>query len=281
MIRNAKRSQYLELLFVSAVTSIFGTRLFLQAAGYPQISGNGLHIAHMLWGGALMLVSVVLLLSYLSERVMWVSAMLSGIGFGLFIDELGKFITADNNYFFKPALAIIYLIFVVLLIIFRRIGQNQLNERELKKLNKLDKIKLAVNKIFASRVTQILLRIYFILQALFAILSIALFIILELSQTQHVTSPIPSSDIPLVGVGVVATVLMSIFTVLGVSRLPLSRELGYKWFLRATLINLLILQPIAFYTQQIGATLGFAINLATYLILVNALGSKQINPEQH
>jgi hypothetical protein len=228
-----------------------------------------------------MLVSVVLLLSYLSERVMWVSAMLSGIGFGLFIDELGKFITADNNYFFKPALAIIYLIFVVLLIIFRRIGQNQLNERELKKLNKLDKIKLAVNKIFASRGSQILLRIYFILQALFAILSIALFIILELSQTQHVTSPIPSSDIPLVGVGVVATVLMSIFTVLGVSRLPLSRELGYKWFLRATLINLLILQPIAFYTQQIGATLGFAINLATYLILVNALGSKQINPEQH
>src|SRR5439155_13732845 len=48
-----------------------------------------------------------------------VAALVGGVGFGTFVDELGKFITSDNNYFFQPTVALIYAIFIVLLMSFR------------------------------------------------------------------------------------------------------------------------------------------------------------------
>ena len=51
--------------------------------------------------------------------------MLGGIGFGFFIDELGKFITEDNDYFFKPAAGIIYLIFITMFLVIRELSRRQ------------------------------------------------------------------------------------------------------------------------------------------------------------
>jgi hypothetical protein len=110
---------YLESFLAAGVGAVLLIRAYLGLTGFPQLGGHGLHIAHMLWGGAFMVAAIVLLLTILGYRIRHSAAILGGIGFGTFIDELGKFITSDNNYFFKPTIAIIYVIFVLLFLLFR------------------------------------------------------------------------------------------------------------------------------------------------------------------
>lgn len=129
-VRNIEDANLEEIFLVSAVSSILLIRLFLKFTGYPQLGGGELHIAHMLWGGLLMLAGLVFSLSYLgSNSRRWV-AISGGLGFGIFIDELGKFITADNNYFFRPTFALVYLIFIALYLTFRLINRRRLNPEE-------------------------------------------------------------------------------------------------------------------------------------------------------
>ena len=52
-------------------------------------------------------------------------AVIGGVGFGFFIDELGKFITEDNNYFYRPAAALIYLIFIGLFLLARAVQRRR------------------------------------------------------------------------------------------------------------------------------------------------------------
>lgn len=113
LTRNAEAPLLLETFFIAAVASFLGIRWFLAAAGYPQVGSGGLHIAHMLWGGLLMLLAVMLLVSFLDRSVEHAAAVIAGLGFGTFIDEIGKFVTSDNDYFFRPAVALIYAVFVI------------------------------------------------------------------------------------------------------------------------------------------------------------------------
>jgi hypothetical protein len=120
-VRNGDVGNLLESFLVSAAVAFLGIRTYLALTNYPQVAGHGFHIAHMLWGGLLMLVGLVLLLAFLGGRIRAVAAVLGGLGFGTFIDELGKFITSDDNYFFQPTIAIIYAIFIILYLVFRAI----------------------------------------------------------------------------------------------------------------------------------------------------------------
>ncbi|MFC9788827.1 hypothetical protein [Rhodococcus sp. NPDC127528] len=111
-----------ELFLVAAVTTVLITRVFLAATGYPQIGGSGgLHIAHVLWGGLLMAAAIVAVLIGDGSRVRTGAALAGGIGFGLFIDEVGKFVTADVDYFFQPAVAIMYVVFVLFYLVVREV----------------------------------------------------------------------------------------------------------------------------------------------------------------
>ena len=121
LVRNSAAGELLELFLVAAVASVLAIRAFLAATGYPQLGGDGLHIAHMLWGGGLMLVALLLLFAFLSRPLARLAAITGGIGFGTFIDELGKFITADNDYFYAPTIGLIYVIFVAIFLALRAV----------------------------------------------------------------------------------------------------------------------------------------------------------------
>ena len=125
LTRNAEAPRLFETFLIAAVTSFLGIRGFLAVTNYAKIGSGGIHIAHMLWGGLLMLLALMLLLGFLDRSVEHVAAVVAGLGFGTFIDEIGKFVTADNNYFYRPAIALIYGVFVVAFLVARTLLGNR------------------------------------------------------------------------------------------------------------------------------------------------------------
>ncbi|MDW5595705.1 hypothetical protein VSS74_15250 [Conexibacter stalactiti] len=119
LLRSSDFGPLHETLLITAVATVLVIRTQLWLTNYPQLGGHGLHIAHLLWGGLFMLVAIGLSVTFLGRPVKRRVAIIGGVGFGFFIDELGKFVTSDNNYFYQPAAALIYLIFVGLFLLAR------------------------------------------------------------------------------------------------------------------------------------------------------------------
>jgi hypothetical protein len=118
-------NEYLLITLISFAASVSLTRLFLELTGYPKLGGGELHIAHILWGGLFLFIGSLLPLIFSNRWALDLSAFLSGVGIGLFIDEVGKFITQTNDYFYPSAAPIIYAFFVLTALLYVRIKRPQ------------------------------------------------------------------------------------------------------------------------------------------------------------
>lgn len=146
LIRNIDAGDLIESFLVAAVTSLLGVRFYLSLTGYPKVGFGlpGLHIAHMLWGGLFMLIAILLILNFLNKPILRISAIIGGLGFGLFIDELGKFITHDSNYFFQPTIVFLYVIFILLFLLVRMVEKHQIYTQKEYLMNALEMLEEAV-----------------------------------------------------------------------------------------------------------------------------------------
>jgi len=128
--RRHRAERYLVITIAAFAVTVAGVRWYLDLAGYPTIGSGDLHVAHVLWGGLALFLAAMLPLLWVGRRVLKLSALLAGVGVGLFIDEVGKFLTTSNDYFFAPAAPIIYggiLLLVLFWLLVRRRGDNMLD----------------------------------------------------------------------------------------------------------------------------------------------------------
>ena len=141
-LRSADSGRRLDLFLVCAVGSVIGNRVFLIITGYPQLGNGTLHISHAIWGALMMVIAVIFSISFLAPNNRTFIAFIGGCGFGWFIDELGKFITRDVNYFFKPTIGLIYVVFITMYLVFRGIERREYTADEAV-LNGLEALKSA------------------------------------------------------------------------------------------------------------------------------------------
>lgn len=283
LVRDTDAGDAIELLLVSAVGTVLVIRWFLAVLAYPKISGGGLHIGHMLWGGLFMLIALVLLLCYWNPAIRRLAAVLAGVGFGAFIDELGKFITHDNDYFFQPTIALLYVIFVLMFFLARSIQKSvQFTENEIRVNEELRKYFEESRNSLGSRV-----RVYFELREWidnrykrivanrwFSLALIGGFVIFGVSQFVFVVANIinlnffKQSGEPRVFIIQAAASALSTGCVwVGIWQLRKSRLLAGTWFQRSVLVNIYLTQVFLFYNSQLAALSGLLLNILIYMSL--------------
>lgn len=124
-VQRRHAAEYLLITLISFGFSVGGTRLFLEITGYPKLGSGEIHIAHVLWGGLFLFIASLLPLILVNRWGLRISALLAGFGIGLFIDEVGKFITQTNDYFYPAAAPIVYVIFLSTVLLFAQIRNNR------------------------------------------------------------------------------------------------------------------------------------------------------------
>lgn len=146
LVKRDNAPKYVLMMVVSFAATVVITRYYLELTGYPQIGGGELHIAHLLWGGLALFIASLLPLIFANRRAYDWAAVLSGVGVGLFIDEVGKFITKNNDYFYPAAAPIIYGVFLLTVLLYFEIRRRDNNSPRARFYAVLDQLPVVVDQ---------------------------------------------------------------------------------------------------------------------------------------
>lgn len=277
LVFNKNAPQLVENFLISAVSTILIVRTYLKITNYPQLGGGNLHIAHMLWGGLLMLVTIQLMLIFIDRRVRLLSSILGGIGFGLFIDELGKFITTDNNYFYEPTIALMYVLFVILFIVYREVNTkiehseneysseyattegdiNSLDQKIKERLARIDQ-KIIKSKDFSNFIIGTML--------ISSLAHVILAATLIFKRVYSGTRLYASVDFEQIG-QFLSSFVAGLLVFAGVYFYKRKPQRCYKFFIYAILIQIFLTQFFLFWEDQLLAIGILVINLSLYQVV--------------
>ena len=125
LIKRDDASDSVLTVMIWAIFSLILVRIFLKLTGYPQIGQGIWHISHALFGGIIMTAGAMISLILYGNKIKKIGAGVFGFGLGWFIDEIGKYLTSDYNYFFQPAVLIIYIVFILLFFVYRFLEKSE------------------------------------------------------------------------------------------------------------------------------------------------------------
>jgi len=120
-VKRHRSERYVLISLVTFALTVVTLRGILKLTGYAQIGNDSVHIAHVLWGGLALFAAALVLLTVANRWALVLGAVLSGGGVGLFIDEVGKFVTQSHNYFTPAAAPIIYALFLATVLVYLRV----------------------------------------------------------------------------------------------------------------------------------------------------------------
>ena len=268
-----------EAFTIIAIATILLTRLYLRLTDYPQVGGGDLHIAHALYGGALMMLALLIGWLVLGFGARMVCVVVGGIGFGLFLDEVGKFVTKDNDYFYGPAAEIMYILLVIILVGARVVRDfRPLSAREClasadhasDRLHALQQgvIRLIPDFLRSPRLVALvgwLMVIGALLSAVFGVLGVALggYLYEDEKLTLKLDSLSVATVILLVSAGL--TLAMSLPAM--IARRRTESVWPLVWLRNAALVFTLLNALVDFATEGFGALINMSIGLFTLAIL--------------
>lgn len=273
--RREDAAESILLMMIWGVGAILTTRLWFKLMDNPEITFGQWHVAHVLFGGLAMMGAILTLIVWRGEIARQRAIIMSGIGWGLFIDEVGKYITRDNDYWFKPAIIFIYMSFVLMYLFYWQLAKRERDGgRGLRLIRWVSKtFHLTYNRLLKKKMVMGVLGVYSIYYSIDKVID-AVRIILSREKMASIEyfyktyDFFSRSDVYMIWGKIGSDALIALVLLAGWWWIVRKRRLkGLQYFKLGLLINIFLGSIFKFYFEQFSGVFSLILTTATYWIV--------------